>query len=79
MRVVAALHFLDKVLLYDCNIFHFAQVLASFFTKTQNKRVLLGLPDDTCETDFVLRVCGRYVGCNHSIPAHKNGAKVIRT
>ncbi|TKS91104.1 Phosphatidylinositol 4,5-bisphosphate 3-kinase catalytic subunit gamma isoform [Collichthys lucidus] len=36
-----------------------AQVLASFFTKTANKRVLLGIPDNMCETDFVLRVCGR--------------------
>ncbi|TMS02531.1 Phosphatidylinositol 4,5-bisphosphate 3-kinase catalytic subunit gamma isoform [Larimichthys crocea] len=32
-----------------------AQVLASFFTKTANKRVLLGIPDNMCETDFVLR------------------------
>lgn len=74
---MAAVHYPYKVLLYDCNIFHFAQVLASFFTKTQNKRVLLGIPNDTCETDFVLRVCGRYVGCNHSIPTRENGAKVI--
>ncbi|XP_068611237.1 phosphatidylinositol 4,5-bisphosphate 3-kinase catalytic subunit gamma isoform [Brachionichthys hirsutus] len=36
-----------------------AQVLASFFTKAANKRVLLGIPDGMCETDFVLRVCGR--------------------
>ncbi|KAM7366915.1 hypothetical protein PAMP_014851 [Pampus punctatissimus] len=36
-----------------------AQVLASFFTKTANKRVLLGLPDNMCETNSVLRVCGR--------------------
>eukprot|EP00064_Thunnus_orientalis_P010360 superscaffoldBa00001402_g10386 len=36
-----------------------AKVLASFFTKTANKRVLLGIPDDMCEVDFVLRVCGR--------------------
>uniref|UniRef100_A0A671WHM2 Phosphatidylinositol-4,5-bisphosphate 3-kinase, catalytic subunit gamma n=1 Tax=Sparus aurata TaxID=8175 RepID=A0A671WHM2_SPAAU len=36
-----------------------AQVLASFFAKTANKRVLLGIPDDMCEEDFVLRVCGR--------------------
>lgn len=35
-------------------------MLASFFTKTANKRVLLGIPDNMCETDFVLRVCGRY-------------------
>ncbi|XP_035770554.1 phosphatidylinositol 4,5-bisphosphate 3-kinase catalytic subunit gamma isoform [Neolamprologus brichardi] len=34
-------------------------VLASFFAKTSNKRALLGIPDDVCETDFVLRVCGR--------------------
>uniref|UniRef100_A0A7N6A7G5 Phosphatidylinositol 4,5-bisphosphate 3-kinase catalytic subunit gamma isoform n=1 Tax=Anabas testudineus TaxID=64144 RepID=A0A7N6A7G5_ANATE len=37
-----------------------AQVLASFFNKTANKRVLLGIPDNVCETDYVLRVCGRY-------------------
>ncbi|XP_077401425.1 phosphatidylinositol 4,5-bisphosphate 3-kinase catalytic subunit gamma isoform [Vanacampus margaritifer] len=36
-----------------------AQVLSSFFSKTANKRGLLGIPDSTCETDFVLRVCGR--------------------
>uniref|UniRef100_A0A3B3C1I5 Phosphatidylinositol-4,5-bisphosphate 3-kinase, catalytic subunit gamma n=1 Tax=Oryzias melastigma TaxID=30732 RepID=A0A3B3C1I5_ORYME len=36
-----------------------SQVLASFFAKTANKRVLLGIPDDVCEADFVLRVCGR--------------------
>ncbi|CAL8242415.1 unnamed protein product [Merluccius merluccius] len=36
-----------------------AQVLASFFAKTANKRALLGIPDDVCESDFVLRVCGR--------------------
>uniref|UniRef100_A0A3Q3NCC8 Phosphatidylinositol-4,5-bisphosphate 3-kinase, catalytic subunit gamma n=1 Tax=Labrus bergylta TaxID=56723 RepID=A0A3Q3NCC8_9LABR len=35
------------------------QVLTSFFTKIANKRVLLGIPDNTCESDFVLRVCGR--------------------
>uniref|UniRef100_A0A7N5ZQ93 Phosphatidylinositol 4,5-bisphosphate 3-kinase catalytic subunit gamma isoform n=1 Tax=Anabas testudineus TaxID=64144 RepID=A0A7N5ZQ93_ANATE len=35
-------------------------VLASFFNKTANKRVLLGIPDNVCETDYVLRVCGRY-------------------
>uniref|UniRef100_A0A3P8U060 Phosphatidylinositol 4,5-bisphosphate 3-kinase catalytic subunit gamma isoform n=1 Tax=Amphiprion percula TaxID=161767 RepID=A0A3P8U060_AMPPE len=35
------------------------QVLASFFAKTANKRVLLGIPENKCETDFVLRVCGR--------------------
>uniref|UniRef100_A0A1A8JDT7 Phosphatidylinositol 4,5-bisphosphate 3-kinase catalytic subunit gamma isoform n=1 Tax=Nothobranchius kuhntae TaxID=321403 RepID=A0A1A8JDT7_NOTKU len=36
-----------------------SQVLTSFFAKTQNKRVLLGIPDNMCESDFVLRVCGR--------------------
>ncbi|XP_077566175.1 phosphatidylinositol 4,5-bisphosphate 3-kinase catalytic subunit gamma isoform [Stigmatopora nigra] len=36
-----------------------AQVLSSFFSKMANKRGLLGIPDDTCEADFVLRVCGR--------------------
>ncbi|RVE56817.1 hypothetical protein OJAV_G00225230 [Oryzias javanicus] len=36
-----------------------SQVLESFFAKTANKRVLLGIPDDVCEADFVLRVCGR--------------------
>ncbi|KAM9845543.1 phosphatidylinositol 4,5-bisphosphate 3-kinase catalytic subunit gamma isoform [Aulostomus maculatus] len=36
-----------------------AQVLASFFSKKTNKRVLLGIPEDICEADFVLRVCGR--------------------
>uniref|UniRef100_H3CN55 Phosphatidylinositol 4,5-bisphosphate 3-kinase catalytic subunit gamma isoform n=1 Tax=Tetraodon nigroviridis TaxID=99883 RepID=H3CN55_TETNG len=36
-----------------------AQVLASFFAKTSNKRVLLGIPENVCEADFVLRVCGR--------------------
>uniref|UniRef100_A0A3Q0T472 Phosphatidylinositol 4,5-bisphosphate 3-kinase catalytic subunit gamma isoform n=1 Tax=Amphilophus citrinellus TaxID=61819 RepID=A0A3Q0T472_AMPCI len=35
------------------------QVLASFFAKTTNKRALLGIPDNVCEADFVLRVCGR--------------------
>ncbi|CAL8323759.1 unnamed protein product [Lota lota] len=35
------------------------QVLASVFAKTANKRALLGIPDDVCESDFVLRVCGR--------------------
>ncbi|KAM9705019.1 phosphatidylinositol 4,5-bisphosphate 3-kinase catalytic subunit gamma isoform [Menidia menidia] len=35
------------------------QVLASFFTKTANKRSLFGIPDNTCEADYVLRVCGR--------------------
>lgn len=38
-----------------------AQVLASFFAKMSNKRVLLGIPEDLCEADFVLRVCGRYL------------------
>ncbi|KAM6986839.1 phosphatidylinositol 4,5-bisphosphate 3-kinase catalytic subunit gamma isoform 2-T2 [Aplochiton taeniatus] len=36
-----------------------AEVLNTFVTKTTNKRALLGLPDDMCESDFVLRVCGR--------------------
>ncbi|XP_053718195.1 phosphatidylinositol 4,5-bisphosphate 3-kinase catalytic subunit gamma isoform [Synchiropus splendidus] len=36
-----------------------AQVLSSFFSKTTNKRVLLGIPDHMTDTDFVLRVCGR--------------------
>ncbi|XP_034019461.1 phosphatidylinositol 4,5-bisphosphate 3-kinase catalytic subunit gamma isoform [Thalassophryne amazonica] len=36
-----------------------SQVLANFFAKTANKRVLLGIPDNVCEADFVLRVCGR--------------------
>ncbi|XP_077449409.1 phosphatidylinositol 4,5-bisphosphate 3-kinase catalytic subunit gamma isoform isoform X1 [Stigmatopora argus] len=36
-----------------------AQVLSVFFSKMANKRGLLGIPDDTCEADFVLRVCGR--------------------
>ncbi|XP_035536942.1 phosphatidylinositol 4,5-bisphosphate 3-kinase catalytic subunit gamma isoform [Morone saxatilis] len=36
-----------------------AQVLASFFTKTANKRALLGIPENMCEEDFVMRVCGR--------------------
>ncbi|CAL8405373.1 unnamed protein product [Arctogadus glacialis] len=35
------------------------QVLASVFAKTANKRALAGIPDDACESDFVLRVCGR--------------------
>uniref|UniRef100_A0A8C4F411 Phosphatidylinositol 4,5-bisphosphate 3-kinase catalytic subunit gamma isoform n=1 Tax=Dicentrarchus labrax TaxID=13489 RepID=A0A8C4F411_DICLA len=35
-------------------------VLASFFTKTANKRALLGIPENMCEEDFVMRVCGRY-------------------
>lgn len=43
--------------------FSLVQVLASFFAKTANKRVLLGIPDDVCEADFVLRVCGRYCRC----------------
>uniref|UniRef100_A0A8C5HE99 Phosphatidylinositol 4,5-bisphosphate 3-kinase catalytic subunit gamma isoform n=1 Tax=Gouania willdenowi TaxID=441366 RepID=A0A8C5HE99_GOUWI len=36
-----------------------SQVLMSFFTKTANKRALLGIPDNISESDFVLRVCGR--------------------
>ncbi|XP_061922317.1 phosphatidylinositol 4,5-bisphosphate 3-kinase catalytic subunit gamma isoform isoform X2 [Entelurus aequoreus] len=36
-----------------------AQVLACFFSKTANKRGVLGIPDDMSESDFVLRVCGR--------------------
>ncbi|KAK5600011.1 Phosphatidylinositol 4,5-bisphosphate 3-kinase catalytic subunit gamma isoform [Crenichthys baileyi] len=36
-----------------------SQVLASFFAKTANKRVLLGIPENMSEEDFVLRVCGR--------------------
>lgn len=36
-----------------------SQVLASFFAKTANKRVLLGIPENLGEEDFVLRVCGR--------------------
>lgn len=43
--------------------FSLVQVLASFFAKTANKRVLLGIPDDVCDADFVLRVCGRYCSC----------------
>lgn len=35
------------------------EVLVSFFTKTANKRVLLGIPENMSENDFVLRVCGR--------------------
>uniref|UniRef100_A0A8D3E3S0 Phosphatidylinositol 4,5-bisphosphate 3-kinase catalytic subunit gamma isoform n=1 Tax=Scophthalmus maximus TaxID=52904 RepID=A0A8D3E3S0_SCOMX len=34
-------------------------VLASFFAKMANKRLLLGIPEDVCEADYVLRVCGR--------------------
>uniref|UniRef100_A0A3B5QBX4 Phosphatidylinositol 4,5-bisphosphate 3-kinase catalytic subunit gamma isoform n=1 Tax=Xiphophorus maculatus TaxID=8083 RepID=A0A3B5QBX4_XIPMA len=37
-----------------------SQVLASFFAKTANKRVLLGIPEHLSDEDFVLRVCGRY-------------------
>ncbi|XP_053270615.1 phosphatidylinositol 4,5-bisphosphate 3-kinase catalytic subunit gamma isoform [Pleuronectes platessa] len=36
-----------------------AQVLSSFFVKLANKRPLLGIPEDVCEADYVLRVCGR--------------------
>ncbi|XP_033989311.1 phosphatidylinositol 4,5-bisphosphate 3-kinase catalytic subunit gamma isoform [Trematomus bernacchii] len=36
-----------------------AQVLLSFFAKTASKKALLGISVDTCEADFVLRVCGR--------------------
>ncbi|XP_037551594.1 phosphatidylinositol 4,5-bisphosphate 3-kinase catalytic subunit gamma isoform [Nematolebias whitei] len=36
-----------------------SEVLANFLAKTANKRVLLGIPDNVCESDFVLRVCGR--------------------
>lgn len=43
--------------------FHFVQVLAAFFTKMANKRGLLDIPENMCEADFVLRVCGRYVRC----------------
>lgn len=35
------------------------QVLAAFFTKMANKRGLLDIPENMCEADFVLRVCGR--------------------
>uniref|UniRef100_A0A3P8WMH5 Phosphatidylinositol-4,5-bisphosphate 3-kinase, catalytic subunit gamma n=1 Tax=Cynoglossus semilaevis TaxID=244447 RepID=A0A3P8WMH5_CYNSE len=34
-------------------------VLLSFFSKVANKRSLFGLPEDVCEADYVLRVCGR--------------------
>uniref|UniRef100_A0A3Q2P3R0 Phosphatidylinositol-4,5-bisphosphate 3-kinase, catalytic subunit gamma n=1 Tax=Fundulus heteroclitus TaxID=8078 RepID=A0A3Q2P3R0_FUNHE len=36
-----------------------SQVLGNFFAKTANKRVLLGIPENMSEEDFVLRVCGR--------------------
>ncbi|XP_029016197.1 phosphatidylinositol 4,5-bisphosphate 3-kinase catalytic subunit gamma isoform [Betta splendens] len=36
-----------------------AQVLTNFFNKIANKRVLLGIPDNVCDADYVLRVCGR--------------------
>lgn len=59
--VTNAVHFVHDFLFCYCNTFHFVQVLASFFAKTANKRVLLGIPDNMYEADFVLRVCGRYV------------------
>lgn len=37
----------------------FAQVLSAFFVKMANKRGLLDIPENMCETDYVLRVCGR--------------------
>lgn len=54
-----------RLLLQYCNnfFFHFVQVLAAFFTKMANKRGLLDIPENMCEADFVLRVCGRYVRC----------------
>uniref|UniRef100_A0A8D0AIX1 Phosphatidylinositol 4,5-bisphosphate 3-kinase catalytic subunit gamma isoform n=1 Tax=Sander lucioperca TaxID=283035 RepID=A0A8D0AIX1_SANLU len=50
-------------------------VLVSFLAKTANKRSLLGIPDNMCEADFVLRVCGRYVGVIHWI-CLKNGEEI---
>ncbi|KAI3366937.1 hypothetical protein L3Q82_009577 [Scortum barcoo] len=52
-------HYVNVLLVLFLTIFHLVQVLISFFAKTANKRVLLGIPDNMCETDFVLRVCGR--------------------
>uniref|UniRef100_A0A6Q2XD37 Phosphatidylinositol 4,5-bisphosphate 3-kinase catalytic subunit gamma isoform n=1 Tax=Esox lucius TaxID=8010 RepID=A0A6Q2XD37_ESOLU len=45
------------------------QVLQTFFAKIANKRALLGIPDDMCEADYVLRVCGReeYIYGNHPV------------
>uniref|UniRef100_A0A8C7WDI5 Phosphatidylinositol 4,5-bisphosphate 3-kinase catalytic subunit gamma isoform n=1 Tax=Oncorhynchus mykiss TaxID=8022 RepID=A0A8C7WDI5_ONCMY len=45
------------------------QVLQTFFTKISNKRALLGVPEDVCEADYVLRVCGReeYIYGNHPV------------
>lgn len=57
------------------------QVLATFFVKMANKRGLLGIPENTCETDFVLRVCGRFVrSCSSSVANVKEffNAKVLK-
>lgn len=35
------------------------QILSNFFTKTANRRALLGIPENINQQDFVLRVCGR--------------------
>uniref|UniRef100_A0A8C7F0Q1 Phosphatidylinositol 4,5-bisphosphate 3-kinase catalytic subunit gamma isoform n=1 Tax=Oncorhynchus kisutch TaxID=8019 RepID=A0A8C7F0Q1_ONCKI len=45
------------------------QALQTFFTKISNKRALLGVPEDVCEADYVLRVCGReeYIYGNHPV------------
>uniref|UniRef100_A0A674AHA1 Phosphatidylinositol 4,5-bisphosphate 3-kinase catalytic subunit gamma isoform n=1 Tax=Salmo trutta TaxID=8032 RepID=A0A674AHA1_SALTR len=45
------------------------QVLQTFFTKISNKRALLGVPEDVCEGDYILRVCGReeYIYGNHPV------------
>lgn len=54
------------------HFFPFAQVLATFFAKMANKRGLLGIPENMCEADYVLRVCGR---CVRSCSSPENNAK----
>ncbi|KAI7792111.1 phosphatidylinositol 4, partial [Triplophysa rosa] len=45
------------------------QVLQSFFIKIANKRALIGIPEGSSESDFVLKVCGReeYLYGNYAI------------
>lgn len=45
------------------------QVIQSFFTKTVNKKAVLGIPEEVNESDYVLRVCGRdeYIFGNYQI------------
>nr|XP_057934691.1 phosphatidylinositol 4,5-bisphosphate 3-kinase catalytic subunit gamma isoform isoform X3 [Doryrhamphus excisus] len=58
-QVEGSLALSPSVIVEFHRIFCLIQVLACFFSKTANKRGVLGIPDNTSESDFVLRVCGR--------------------